>query len=721
MGLYLIADSSLLDSLSLIWTILKVLLGVGLVIFVHELGHFLVAKACGVKCEKFYVGFDVPIRLGPIAFPRTLGKFQWGETEYGIGIIPLGGYVKMLGQDDNPANAAKEAERIRVAKANAEAAGNEPSSEEETFALDPRSYPAKSVPQRMMIISAGVIMNIIFAVIFAAVAYRVGVPYDICEIGGTTPGSPAWMMPIPAGTKILQIGRNGQRSEHLRFDWDLQQRIAHAGIGREVKSIDLFVRYPSGKEEWITIEPDTRLRDLEIAPFVTIGIRQIRSTTLVKQDPVLPYMPASQSGLQGGDKIIGAEQTLFATNQANETGQVPAYELESLLASRIDQPIQLTVERAAESESSAPTTQRVTIPPTPLRNLGLQMQLGPVTAVRSQSPAEAAGLKPGDIITHYDGQPVGDPMTLSQRIDRFAGRTLTLTVQRGTSGDEPLELTVTPVLSDLYVSNFHPGSLLSIESLGVALPVKNVIAAVEPDGPADGSGLAAGDLLLAAQLVVDNEADQETMAKFFGSSYDEEIELGQELPNWAYLHALLQEVVPSAKLKLKYQRGDTENEVTLTAVNSGEFFAISRGLRFQPLTRIHETDSWVEAWSLGARETKEKLIEVVTTVGKLVTFQVSAKHLGGPLMIAAVAGSEANQGIPRLLLFLTLLSANLAILNFLPIPALDGGHMVFLTWEGVTGKPVDERLQGTLTMIGVLGLLLLMVFVFSNDIQRFFL
>ena len=82
----------------------------------HELGHFLVAKACGVKCEKFYIGFDVPIRLGPIQLPRALFRRQVGETEYGIGIVPLGGYVKMLGQDDNPANAAKEAERIRVAR-----------------------------------------------------------------------------------------------------------------------------------------------------------------------------------------------------------------------------------------------------------------------------------------------------------------------------------------------------------------------------------------------------------------------------------------------------------------------------------------------------------------------------------------------------------------------------------------------------------------------------
>ncbi len=84
---------------------LKVAAGLGFVIFVHELGHFTVAKLCGVKCEKFYLGFDVA--------GLKFCKFRWGETEYGIGIMPLGGYVKMLGQEDNPAKIREEMERAK--------------------------------------------------------------------------------------------------------------------------------------------------------------------------------------------------------------------------------------------------------------------------------------------------------------------------------------------------------------------------------------------------------------------------------------------------------------------------------------------------------------------------------------------------------------------------------------------------------------------------------
>jgi len=227
------------------WLGLKILAALGVaagltfVIFVHELGHFLVAKACGVKCEKFYVGFDFfefGIPFTKWKLPRALAKIQWGETEYGIGSLPLGGYVKMLGQDDDPRNAEHEAERIKaiskgvaaeglvsgqsVEKATNEAlaktAQPDPShpenapvpaktTEGSTILLDPRSYPAKPVPARMAIISAGVIMNLIFAVILAAVAYRLGVDEVPAVVGSTTPGGAAWVEAIEPGSKIVQI------------------------------------------------------------------------------------------------------------------------------------------------------------------------------------------------------------------------------------------------------------------------------------------------------------------------------------------------------------------------------------------------------------------------------------------------------------------------------------------------------------------------------------
>src|SRR3972149_5512480 len=156
--------------LYIIFLCVVVAIALGLVIVVHELGHFIVAKLCGVKCEKFYLGFDI----GGL----KLCKFRWGETEYGIGILPLGGYVKMLGQEDNPARLKEELERAKLARGDESKPAKADSDPKKCTMLDqeaidikaaenvlynPRSYLAQSVPKRMAIISAGVIMNIIFA------------------------------------------------------------------------------------------------------------------------------------------------------------------------------------------------------------------------------------------------------------------------------------------------------------------------------------------------------------------------------------------------------------------------------------------------------------------------------------------------------------------------------------------------------------------------------
>jgi len=155
-----------------------------------------VAKACGVKCEKFMIGFDI----GGYKLSR-----QWGETEYGIGILPLGGYVKMLGQDDDPAHIADEMKRCEVSAGSPDAAEvTGPNGEH--YYVDRRSYLAKSVPQRMAIISAGVVMNVIFAFVFAVIAYGLGVKYMPCIVSETVPGSPAWRAGLETGDEIVKIG-----------------------------------------------------------------------------------------------------------------------------------------------------------------------------------------------------------------------------------------------------------------------------------------------------------------------------------------------------------------------------------------------------------------------------------------------------------------------------------------------------------------------------------
>jgi len=732
--------------LSTLWIIFKVAAGLGLVIFVHELGHFVAAKACGVKCEKFYIGFDIPIKIGPVALPTTLCKFRWGETEYGVGILPLGGYVKMLGQDDNPSRQAEENERIKVRKkqpdtqeqpavvssvdskteraeasvdsegAAAETAKGE-NDQEEQVELDPRSYPARPVWQRMIIISAGVIMNLVFAVVFAAIAYRMGVSYTPCIIGGTAPGSPAWTRGIDPGDKFLQIGRDGQPDEQLRHYKDLLPNIM---LNLKDRVMDFLIRRRGqSTAEWYSMRPSDRLKN--VTKRAMLGVRPPSTAKLSDRQPVDSYRfdDEERKRLKGGDEFIAAGGVRLPRDE--ETGEIFAHHLEAVLAQRMAESLTLTVRRRTENAATdggeASTKEfDITLPPTKMRMLGLAMTVGPIAAVRKGTPAAGAGFRAGDVITSVAGQDVGNPMTLSQRLLALVGQQIEVEVRREGS-DEPVPLKVAPQLPSAFEDRFGPRSLVSLESLGVAFPVENKVGEVEPDSPAGKARLKPGDEIISAQFVLTDEEKKEKAKEVFGKSYDDAIELAEDQKNWHYVHSTLQISIPGTVLKLAYRRDGVKREATLTPVDSDKWFFASRGLNLAQLSEVRTAETWGEAFRLGIRETKETLTQVLVVLKRLLTGKISVKQLGGPVKIAAVAGAEASEGIPRLLIFLTFLSANLAVLNFLPIPALDGGHMVFLAAEGIRGKPVGERLQITLTLIGIGCLLSLMVFVIAMDID----
>lgn len=708
-------DWSYVGNLS--WMIFLVAAGLSLVIFVHELGHFVVAKLCGVKVEKFYIGFDIPLSIGPLQLPSRLGRFQWGETEYGIGILPLGGYVKMLGQDDNPSNAQKEADRIKLRKAEPATPKDHsadppmPATLEKAAAavpdeyeLDPRSYPAKPVPQRMAIISAGVIMNLIFAVLFAAFAFSAGVPYTPCEIGGTIPGSPAWRAGLVPGSRIVSLSESGRTSEHLRFDWDLRNAVGMSG-GHE--DLHLAVRMPDGDQQTVSVRPMVTVIDGTELPM--LGIEPALTTRLGAKNPVVKESPAARAepAFEGGDRVLAVN------GQSVQDG----YQLLRALAAQPDKPLEITIERETGKGAAAQrTTLTTTVQPNHAKRLGLVLTAGPISGVRPDTPAARAGLQPGDVLVSVDGQPVADPMSLAMQLVPYYGREVEIVMRNGEQSDLPERtLRIVPEQPDSLENVFTIGSPMAVRSLGIVFPVLPRIAAVRPDSPAHKAGLAAGDEIVSVAFVSeDPERDADTL-----------INAGRPIVldaafTWPFVYDRMQTQPPDVRLDISYRRGTALGTVRVQPVTTAEPYP-DRGLLLTPLTETRVADSWREAFVLGLRQTGEDAARVVGFLRKLFTGSVSPKNLGGPISIAAVAGSEASQGISRLLMFLTFLSANLAVLNFLPIPALDGGHMVFLAAEGIRGKPVDERMQIALTLAGVACLVGLMIFVFALDIGRFFL
>jgi regulator of sigma E protease len=148
-----------------------------------------------------------------------------------------------------------------------------------------------------------------------------------------------------------------------------------------------------------------------------------------------------------------------------------------------------------------------------------------------------------------------------------------------------------------------------------------------------------------------------------------------------------------------------------------------RGLIADGLSVEMRADGFADAMAMGLTHTRDSIIDIYLTLRNLIARRLSPKELRGPIGIAEVAYQVASQGLPELLLFLGFLSVNLAVINFLPIPVLDGGHMVFLTWEAVTRKKPSERVLATATYFGmafVLGLMMLVLYldIFVHKIGR---
>jgi len=708
-----------------LWNITQVTIGLGFVIFVHELGHFLAAKFFGVKCEKFYVGFDVPISLGPIKLPAKLFHFQWGETEYGIGSIPLGGYVKMLGQDDDPRNTEKETERVRVdsddASSDTEAVGR--------AQYDPRSFPAKSVFARMVIISAGVVMNILFGILFAAIAFSWGVSYEPTIIGDVMPGDPAWAAGVQCGDKFVQVAEMEKPNDQLAYR-DMVESIALAGFDTPTEPIPVKA-IRDGKPISFNIV-GTRRHDPE-GYLLRLGVLMPLTTKLNDRVALKPSLSENWAeskdilpAIKPGDLIIGVNGKPLPVADGNPAPM--EFELNRIVHPLFDQTVTLQVERKkadalADSNGNMPTEViDVEWKPLPSRTLGFSFAPGEVSAIQVDSIAAKVGIQLGDKLTLFEGKPIEDAFTLPLQVAKRRGQKVTLTIERG---PEKIDLEwVVPEFFSLRDggTQFNPVGI-EIPGAGLVFSPSSKISAVqssnEPVIASDTQSMKVGDTI--KQIRLDAEANEEKAVLIEGMLGKEayaDLLKGKPLTDGygaQFVHSLTQILPIGTKIHV-YTLDDKVNDHTVVIANDSTWFQPDRGLMYTPLELKHQVHTIPEALAMGVNEIKKRAYGVLRFVKMVFSWKVPRKAAAGPGMIFYAATSAASEGFPDLLVFLTMLSANLAVLNFLPIPALDGGHMMFLIAEAIMGKPVNENLQMRLTIAGVLMLLGLMIFVTFNDV-----
>ncbi|MBU2158019.1 MAG: sigma E protease regulator RseP [Gammaproteobacteria bacterium] len=329
--------------------------------------------------------------------------------------------------------------------------------------------------------------------------------------------------------------------------------------------------------------------------------------------------------------------------------------------------------------------------------LGSQQVRPVIGAVEAGSLADVAGLQVGQEIVAIDGEPTAGWAAVNlQLVSRLgeSGRLDLAVREPGSSVDSPRQI----VLDNWLRGADEPDP---ISSLGIRpwRPVlQPVLAQLDPEGPAFAAGLQVGDRLLALD--------------------------GQSLADWQQLVDQVRGL-PGKKISLLVERQGQQLDVPLTLAAHGEGEALSGYLGAGvaggewPSEMLREVSYGpLEAIAEGAKNTWTMSVLTLNSLKKMLFGELSVKNLSGPITIAKVAGASAESGLSDFLKFLAYLSISLGVLNLLPIPVLDGGHLLFYLVEWVRGRPLSERIQGWGMQIGISLVIGVMLLALVNDLGR---
>jgi regulator of sigma E protease len=328
---------------------------------------------------------------------------------------------------------------------------------------------------------------------------------------------------------------------------------------------------------------------------------------------------------------------------------------------------------------------------------GLKPVIGEVAP---DGPAAAAGLAAGQRIVSVDGR---DTRTWQSVVESIIGATLkdgTLLLEIDASGAAPGSVTLD--LQGMGVDEFTRGRLFDSLGLTPRRPViPPVIGEVEPGGPADRGGLRAGDRVLA--LDGEKLGSWREFVDYIRAHAERTVEMQVERAG-ANVNLMVQ---PATVTSDGVSHGRIGAGVAPPADDFGDYYA---KVRYAPWTAL--TKAVVKTWDMS--------VLTLRMLWKMVTLQISVKHLSGPISIAQYAGFSAEIGVTRFLDFLAIVSISLGILNLLPIPILDGGHLLFYLIESIIGRPVSEEAQFLGQRLGIAMLVGLMGLAFYNDLARIF-
>ena len=712
-----------------------ILMGFGLLVFVHELGHFLAARWAGIRCESFAVGMGPVVaawrrgigwragstdpatvaRFGKPAIEMTdeeLSRNGIGETEWSLRLLPLGGFVRMLGQDD-----------LDPGKVSASR----------------RSYQRTPIGRRMLVVSAGVLCNLVLAVLLFMVAFMVGVRFEAPVAGAVVPDMPA------AKARALDGGSDGLRAGDtvlaidgaaIRTFADVQIASAMARPGRALV-VEVERRDPAtgaAEKRRFSIEPSkddrTGLLAVGIAPALSgeVGVPAARERALfdaTMREAGLEPATGPDGGVDPLERLV-AVRVLGADGASTALPVVDAWDTQAsgaLVTAALDDAARASRGEAFGSEwitRSGRTVERQLVPVPAYQAIRVPADGGTgaevargiaglvpllrVDRLVDESPNQGV-LLPGDVLLAVAGAQGPRFAQLRAAITPFAGRSVPATVLRDGA----------PVDLDVRVDGAGRLGAMLREATDLPMVGSTVEAAEGADGavrptPAAGLGILARSTLVS----VDGRAvaDWPAIRAAFVDAVREPHARGEA----ASVGVIFRSPTP----------GHEEIEATLALPPEAVAEVATLGwgspvppALFEPLmTTLSAHGNPLRAIAMGFEQTHTMVTMTYLTIDRLVRGTVGVDQLRGPVGIVHLGARVADRGAMYLVTFLAMISVNLAVLNFLPLPIVDGGLFLYLLYEKFTGRPPSLRFQGAATAVGLALLGSLFVLTFYNDVAR---
>jgi regulator of sigma E protease len=596
---------ALAEKLTTVFIVIQIVVGLGFLIFIHEAGHFLVAKWKGVRVDAFSLG------MGPILWKRT-----WKGTEYRISAVPLGGYVKMAG------------ENIGDPKTGA-----------------PDELTSKSAFARLQIFAAGALMNLFIAFPLAILACLAG-----RSEGSPVIGSPSYadtIAHIQPGDRVLSVD------------------------GKKIESTDDYrkqlVRQSQGKTVEVVVD-----RDGKQLPF-SVGVLDSKKHLTMPAPTTLPKIakgsPAYQAGLRDFVEIIELN------------GRTPSFSpsefQEELSKAAAEGPLTLKVKNPGEEPKPVvlkdlPTHTEEWIP----QDYRLiEPIIGPPNP---GTGAALAGLQAGDVIQKMGSREISSYQDILEEASANAGRHLAVQFKRAGA---------TQTVEALILFKSQGKGVLGAPPRGSA-----TVVTVAEGTVFHKAGLRSGDVLVnIASLPGATTVD---IAKGRPGPVKLEVRRGQEMMTFTI---------------------EGEKRVRLKLEEAG--FHAEQGQLIIAYNRIDRRWSFGDAVSAGLYEPIDVIVLTFKILGKLFVREEDPSGLAGPVGIFKASFFHAQAGLGNFLWLLVLITVNLGVFNLLPVPVLDGGHILLLAIEKIKGSPPSPRFVERFQLVGLVMLLSLLIFVTINDLR----